>query len=184
MRNTCFTTATYLSQVRQEGTSAFHSTADKSLAESISALSTLIEWLSMRPNSGRIFIHCFPKSGILFGGHTKAEVKRNGEKRDGSSGLDAHEAKKRSAACSRDSGKGEARKSTGETHYSRNRRSRAEGLSQSERGRFCGGSQTMKQKTQTEKREKPIPDVYPVIDNDLARDNMENDLPEADKEDL
>lgn len=43
----------------------------------------------------------------------------------------------------------------------------------------------MKQKTQTEKREKkPIPDVYPVIDNDLARDNMENDLPEADKEDL
>ena len=42
----------------------------------------------------------------------------------------------------------------------------------------------MKQKTQTEKREKPSPDVYPVIDNDLARDNMENDLPEADKEDL
>ena len=42
----------------------------------------------------------------------------------------------------------------------------------------------MKQKTQTEKREKPISDVYPVIDNDLARDNLENNLPEADKEDL
>ena len=42
----------------------------------------------------------------------------------------------------------------------------------------------MKQKTHTEKREKPIPDIYLVIDNDLARDNLENDLPEADKEDL
>lgn len=29
-------------------------------------------------------------------------------------------------------------------------------------------------------REKPIPDVYPAIDNDLARDNLENDIPEAD----
>lgn len=36
----------------------------------------------------------------------------------------------------------------------------------------------------TEKREKPISNVYPVIDNDLARDNLENDLPAADKEDL
>ena len=32
--------------------------------------------------------------------------------------------------------------------------------------------------------EKPISDVYPVIDNDLARDNVENDLPAADREDL
>ena len=33
--------------------------------------------------------------------------------------------------------------------------------------------------------EPPIPaDIYPVIDTDLARDNAENDLPEADKEDL
>lgn len=33
--------------------------------------------------------------------------------------------------------------------------------------------------------EKPIPtDVYPVIDNDLARDNLENDLTAADREDL
>ena len=29
--------------------------------------------------------------------------------------------------------------------------------------------------------ERPIPpEVYPVIDNDLARDNAENDLPAAD----
>ena len=33
--------------------------------------------------------------------------------------------------------------------------------------------------------EKPIPmDVYPVIDTDLARDNLENDLTAADREDL
>ena len=29
-----------------------------------------------------------------------------------------------------------------------------------------------------------ISDVYPVIDNDLARDNLENDIPAADLEDL
>jgi len=32
--------------------------------------------------------------------------------------------------------------------------------------------------------EKPISRVYPVIDNDLARDNVENDIPAADLEDL
>jgi len=32
--------------------------------------------------------------------------------------------------------------------------------------------------------EKPISKVYPVIDNDLARDNVENDLPAADLQDL
>jgi hypothetical protein len=33
--------------------------------------------------------------------------------------------------------------------------------------------------------EKPIPaKVYPVIDTDLARDNLENDLPAADLEEL
>ena len=33
--------------------------------------------------------------------------------------------------------------------------------------------------------ERPIPaDIYPVIDTDLARDNLENDLPAADREDL
>ena len=31
----------------------------------------------------------------------------------------------------------------------------------------------------------PIPeDIYPVIDTDLARDNLENDIPAADLEDL
>ncbi len=32
--------------------------------------------------------------------------------------------------------------------------------------------------------EKPISEVYPTIDNDLARDNLENDLPAADLQDL
>lgn len=32
--------------------------------------------------------------------------------------------------------------------------------------------------------EKPIPNVYSAIDNDLARDNLENDIPAADLEDL
>ncbi len=34
------------------------------------------------------------------------------------------------------------------------------------------------------KVEKPISKVYPTIDNDLARDNLENDLPDADLQDL
>ena len=34
------------------------------------------------------------------------------------------------------------------------------------------------------KRERPISSVYPVIDNDLARDNIENDLTSADLQDL
>ena len=33
--------------------------------------------------------------------------------------------------------------------------------------------------------DKPIPEeAYPVLDTDLARDNLENDLPAADLEDL
>ena len=33
--------------------------------------------------------------------------------------------------------------------------------------------------------EQPVPpDIYPVIDTDLGRDNVENDLPAADLEDL
>lgn len=33
--------------------------------------------------------------------------------------------------------------------------------------------------------ERPIPsDIYPVLDTDLARDNVENDFPAADREDL
>ncbi len=36
-----------------------------------------------------------------------------------------------------------------------------------------------------EELEQPIPEeVYPVLDTDLARDNLENDLPAADREDL
>lgn len=32
--------------------------------------------------------------------------------------------------------------------------------------------------------ERPISAAYPEIDNDLARDNLENDIPEADLRDL
>lgn len=35
-----------------------------------------------------------------------------------------------------------------------------------------------------EKMEKPISNAYPVIDTDLARDNIENNLPNADLQDL
>jgi len=34
------------------------------------------------------------------------------------------------------------------------------------------------------KAEKPIAGVYPVIDNDLARDNVENDITNADLNEL
>lgn len=34
------------------------------------------------------------------------------------------------------------------------------------------------------KFERPVSKVYPVIDNDLARDNIENDLTDADLQDL
>lgn len=37
-------------------------------------------------------------------------------------------------------------------------------------------------KNKTQK--KPISDAYPVIDNDLARDNLENDITAADLQDL
>lgn len=33
-------------------------------------------------------------------------------------------------------------------------------------------------------KERPISNFYPLIDNDLARDNLENDIPAADLEDL
>ncbi len=38
--------------------------------------------------------------------------------------------------------------------------------------------------SQKHKVEKAIPNIYPVIDNDLARDNLENDIPAADLQDL
>lgn len=34
------------------------------------------------------------------------------------------------------------------------------------------------------RQEKPISDAYSVIDNDLARDNLENDITNADLQDL
>lgn len=34
------------------------------------------------------------------------------------------------------------------------------------------------------KKEKPVSQVYPVLDNDLARDNIENDITAADLQDL
>ena len=37
---------------------------------------------------------------------------------------------------------------------------------------------------QTRRTEKPVPGIYPVIDNDLARDNLENDIPAADLHEL
>ena len=39
-------------------------------------------------------------------------------------------------------------------------------------------------KEKSRRAEKPVSDIYPVIDNDLARDNIENDIPAADLEDL
>ncbi len=49
------------------------------------------------------------------------------------------------------------------------------------------GSESASQKvyhTKPYKIERPISSVYPVIDNDLARDNVENDLSDADLQDL
>ncbi len=34
------------------------------------------------------------------------------------------------------------------------------------------------------KKERPISKIYPMIDTDLARDNLENDIPDADLQDL
>jgi len=43
----------------------------------------------------------------------------------------------------------------------------------------------MKEKGGPKKDKEIIPeDIYPVIDNDLARDNIENDIPAADLQDL
>lgn len=38
--------------------------------------------------------------------------------------------------------------------------------------------------TKPYKKERLIPSVYAVLDNDLARDNLENDIPDADLHDL
>lgn len=40
-------------------------------------------------------------------------------------------------------------------------------------------------KSKKRRTDRPIPpDIYPVIDGDLARDNLENDIPYADLGDL
>lgn len=39
-------------------------------------------------------------------------------------------------------------------------------------------------KSKSQTAERPISSVYPVIDTDLARDNIENDLSSADLQDL
>ena len=40
-------------------------------------------------------------------------------------------------------------------------------------------------KEKKRRTDRPIPpEIYPVVDNDLARDNLENDLTEADLQDL
>ena len=42
-----------------------------------------------------------------------------------------------------------------------------------------------KKKTKRVEIEQPVPSrIYPVIDTDLARDHLENDIPAADLEDL
>ena len=47
------------------------------------------------------------------------------------------------------------------------------------------GYQKEKQKQdETQPAERPIASLYPVIDNDLARDNVENDLAFADLQDM
>lgn len=47
------------------------------------------------------------------------------------------------------------------------------------------GKRAKKRGAEDGSADKPIPEeVYPVLDTDLARDNLENDLPAADLEDL
>ncbi len=49
------------------------------------------------------------------------------------------------------------------------------------------GKKSSKQKVWNNKNyseEKPVSSAYKMIDNDLARDNIENDIPEADLQDI
>ena len=45
-------------------------------------------------------------------------------------------------------------------------------------------TEVIKMTDKKKKKEKPIPEVYPEIDTDLARDNIENDIPYADLQDI
>lgn len=48
-----------------------------------------------------------------------------------------------------------------------------------------GKAKHTKQSAKPLKAERPIPEeIYPVLDTDLARDNVENDLPAADRAEL
>lgn len=47
----------------------------------------------------------------------------------------------------------------------------------------CGGSDIRLNEPLIDD-EKPISEIYPVIDTDLGRDNVENDIPDADLQDL
>lgn len=47
-----------------------------------------------------------------------------------------------------------------------------------------GASRSADARRRGKLQEKSISDAYPEIDNDLARDNLENDIPAADLEDL
>lgn len=52
---------------------------------------------------------------------------------------------------------------------------------------IIAGTSTPSQKvfhTAPHKKEKPVSKVYPAIDTDLARDNLENDITAADLQDL
>ena len=50
--------------------------------------------------------------------------------------------------------------------------------------RTASNSQKLFHPVPQSKTETPVSDIYPVIDNDLARDNAENDLTAADLQDL
>lgn len=51
-----------------------------------------------------------------------------------------------------------------------------------EKGRKSSNQKVWNNKNYVE--EKPVSSAYKVIDNDLARDNIENDIPEADLQDI
>lgn len=60
-------------------------------------------------------------------------------------------------------------------------------LSKAKANPIIAGTEPPSQKvyhTKPFSEEKPISSAYPEIDNDLARDNLENDIPFADLQDL
>ena len=49
---------------------------------------------------------------------------------------------------------------------------------------IIGGSHRSGKRDEVFHTERPISKAYKVLDNDLARDNVENDMPEADLRDI